>query len=143
MDLLSHYEQETVTTYADSNANRLVVGDINDTELKDKADKLQEEFKNPFETFYNWVRGECDDIESLYGAIRGRDNLADIKQKIESKKKSDEVSLDKLNQGKKTLKTLFKSQSGRQVEITNLTNGIAQVSVLIYRLNEIQIFTTD
>lgn len=97
IDLLAHYEQETVTTYADSNANRLVVGDINDTELKDKAEQLTNEFKNPFETFYNWVRGECDDIESLYQAIRGRDALADIRQKVESKKKSDEVQLDKLN----------------------------------------------
>ena len=91
IELLAHYEQETVTTYADSNANRLVVGDINDTELKDKAEALATEFKNPFETFYNWVRGECDDIECLYQAIRGRDAIADTKQKLESKKKSDEV----------------------------------------------------
>ena len=62
IELLAKYEEETITTYADSNANKLVVGDINDTELKDKAEALSEELKNPFTEFYNWVRGECDDI---------------------------------------------------------------------------------
>jgi len=126
IDLLGKYEEETLTTYCDSNANKLVVGDINDTELKEKAEALQKDLKNPFLEFYHWVRGECNDVEALYEAIRGRDKLVETKTKAESKKKSDESELDKLNQGKKTLKTLFKGSSGRQVTITNLTNNIAQ-----------------
>jgi flagellar biosynthesis/type III secretory pathway chaperone len=31
IELLVKYEEETITTYADSNANKLVLGDINDT----------------------------------------------------------------------------------------------------------------
>lgn len=46
--LLGKYEEETIVTYADSNANRLVVGDINDTELKDKSEALKENLSNPF-----------------------------------------------------------------------------------------------
>ena len=52
----------------------------------------------------------------------------EIKTKMASKKKSDEGSVEKLNQGKKTFKTIFKGSSGRQVEVTNLTNSIAKVS---------------
>lgn len=126
IELLAKYEEETLTTYCDSNANKLVVGDINDTELKEKAEELSTSLKNPFTEFYNWVRGECDDVEALYEAIRGRDRLVETKNKTEKQKKSDEGELEKLNQGKKTLKTLFKGSSGRQVTITNLTNNIAQ-----------------
>lgn len=119
------YEEETITTYADSNANKLVLGDINDTQLKEKGEALQTQLKNPFTEFYNWVRGECDDIESMYEAIKGRDWVNEIRSRIDKKKKEDQATLEKLNSGGKTLKTLFKSQSGKQEEITNLTNMIA------------------
>ena len=83
------YEEETITTYADSNANRLVLGDINDTELKEKGETLTTTLKNPYIEFYNWVRGECDDIEAMYEAIKGRDRINEIKSKIDKKKKED------------------------------------------------------
>jgi len=124
INLLVKYEEETITTYADSNANRLVVGDINDSELKEKAEALQNELKNPFTEFFNWVRGECDDIEALYEAIRGRDRTNETKAKITKKLNDDKASLAKLSAGGKTLKTLFKSEAGKQVEITTLTNNI-------------------
>jgi len=38
--LLVKYEEETITTYADSNANKLVLGDINDEDLKIKGQEL-------------------------------------------------------------------------------------------------------
>ena len=77
IDLLGRYEEETLTTYCDSNANKLVVGDINDTELKEKAESMHTELRNPYEEFYHWVRGECNDVEALYEAIRGRDRLVE------------------------------------------------------------------
>lgn len=126
IELLGEFEEQTITTYADSNANKLVIGDINDTEIKDKAEEMNNNLKNPYHDFHTWVRGECDDIEALYEAIKGRDRIAEMRNNLDKKKKSDAGSLDKLNQGKKTLKTMFKGQSGRQVEITNLTNNIAQ-----------------
>ena len=110
---LTKYEEETITTYADCNANKLVLGDINDTEIKDKSEELSATLKNPYVEFYNWVKGECDDIESLYESIKARDDLTTTKQKVESKKKSEEKELEKLNQGKRTFKTLLKSSSGR------------------------------
>lgn len=72
IELLVKYEEEAITTYADSNANKLVLGDINDTELREKGEALS---KPPFTDFYTWVRGQCDDVQSLYEAIRGRDRI--------------------------------------------------------------------
>jgi hypothetical protein len=89
INLLVKYEEETITTYADSNANKLVVGDINDQELKEKAEALQTQLKNPFTEFFNWVRGECDDIEALYEAVKGRDRMNEVKTKITKKKNDD------------------------------------------------------
>lgn len=89
IELLVKYEEETITTYADSNANKLVLGDINDTELKEKGEGLTTQMKNPFIEFYNWVRGECDDIEAIYEAIKGRDRINETKSKIDKKKKED------------------------------------------------------
>lgn len=50
---------------------------------------MQTSLKNPFTEFYNWVRGECDDIEAIYEAVKGRDRVNEIKSKIDKKKKED------------------------------------------------------
>lgn len=59
-------------------------------------------------------------------AIEKRDEVEATKNKLEAKKKGDAASLDKLSAGKSTMKTMFKGASGKQNEITNLQNNIAQ-----------------
>mmetsp|Transcript_41434 Transcript_41434/g.47777 ORF Transcript_41434/g.47777 Transcript_41434/m.47777 type:complete len:137 (+) Transcript_41434:1018-1428(+) len=66
------------------------------------------------------------DIEALQEAIEGRNRTLQHKNKLESKKKADTEELNKLNAGKKTLKTLFKSSSGKQAKITVLSSSISQ-----------------
>jgi hypothetical protein len=43
---------------------------------------------------------------------------------LENKKKSEEAALGKLNEGKKTLKTLFKSSSGKEAEKNKVAASI-------------------
>lgn len=86
---------------------------------------MADELSNPFLDYYNWIVGEINDIESLQEAIKGRDHIHSTKKKIESKKNSDTEELNKLNAGKKTLKTLFKSSSGKQAKITVLASNIS------------------
>ena len=45
--------------------------------------------------------------------------------RTDSKLKSDRANLEKLNAGKNTFKTMFKSQTGKQEEVTKLTNAIS------------------
>lgn len=125
VDLLSQFEENNLSQYADQNANKLIYGDVGDTELKDKMKELTEEMKNPFFEFYMWIREEINDLEAMLQAIAGRDSIINMKNKTISKKNSCAIELDKLNAGKKTWKTMLKSQSGKQVEITTLTNNIA------------------
>ena len=83
--------------------------------------------KNPFHEFHNWILGEISDIESLQEAIHCRDKSIQHRAKLESKKKADTEELNKLNAGKKTFKTLFKSKSGTQTKMTTLAANISQL----------------
>lgn len=103
-----------------------MVGDPSSPELKDKCEELSEQLSNPFLDFHNWLLGEISDIEALQEAIGFRDKTIAHKNKLETKKKTDTEELNKLNAGKKTLKTLFKSQSGKQTKITLLSSSITQ-----------------
>ena len=112
--------------YVDSNYNKFVVGDPSAPETKNACEQLSNELTNPFQDFYNWIQGEINDIEALQEAIQGRDKTVSIKNKIETKKKADSEELNKLNAGKKTIKSIFKSSSGKQAKITVLSSNISQ-----------------
>jgi hypothetical protein len=62
-------------------------------------------------------------------AISSRNSLEQQKQKTDAKRRSDLAQIDKLNSGKKTLKTLFKGSSAKQSEIVNLNQTVATVSI--------------
>jgi len=126
MEGMTKFEEEGLSQYVDSNYNKFVVGDPSSPELKTQCEEMADELTNPFAEFHNWVTGEIQDIECLQEAIKGRDNIMGIKNKILSKKKSDSEELEKLNQGKKTFKTIFKSASGKQAKITVLSSNISQ-----------------
>jgi hypothetical protein len=57
--------------------------------LKEKGEQMYTQLKNPFTEFYNWVRGECEDIEAIYEGIRGRDRVNETRSKLDKKKKED------------------------------------------------------
>lgn len=111
----------------DSNYNNFIVGDPSCPEIKEKCEEMSKDLSNPFLDFHQWILGEIADVEALQEAIHCRDKTIQHKGKLESKKKSDQEELNKLEAGKKTIKTLFKSTSGKQTKITTLTTGIAQL----------------
>ena len=86
------------------------------------------DMRNSYEDLANWIKGETLDLKALLEAFEKRDEVEATKTKLEKQKKSDTASLDKLSAGKSTVKTIFKGASGKQTEITNLQNTIAQVS---------------
>ena len=73
--------------YVDSNASKLIVGDINNTEIKDKMVDMVDQLKNPFNDLYVWVKGEIYDINAMLEAIGARDNLDQMKIKLDQKKR--------------------------------------------------------
>lgn len=128
-NFLSKYEENTVAVYglADFSNNR-VVSNTDDGQVRDSIDNLPKQLDNPYRKFKHWIKEEIIDFHALVEAISQREVIENWKQKAESKRKSSQNTLDKLNAGKKTFKTIFKSASSKANEITNLTQIIAQCS---------------
>lgn len=120
VNMLCRFEQNVFLEYVDNDLGKQVM-----TEYQENSNQLPHRLTNPLREFFYWVKGEIYDLQALNDCILGRDRLLKRKQKLESKRKSDQATLDKLTQGKTTLKTLFKGESGKQVTMTNLSNSIA------------------
>jgi hypothetical protein len=76
--------------------------------------------KNPYKEAYYWLKGELLDLKGLQQAMAGREAVVKKLADAEAKRRSDQVEHEKLTQGKTTLKSLFKSKSGKESEIANL-----------------------
>ena len=94
--------------------------------MKEELKNSLKDLTNPFsDCFYYWIKGELYDLKAMQEAFDERNDLAEARLKLINKTHADKSQLEKLNQGKKTLKTFFKSATGKQTEITNLTNSIS------------------
>jgi hypothetical protein len=71
------------------------------------------------------------DIQGMIDAMKGREKI--MKQQIacENKKRDDQSELEKLSLGKATLKSFFKSKSGKEKDILNLQANIEQANTEI------------
>lgn len=126
-DFLNKYEESTIAVYGLTDfTNNRVVSNTDDSKVRETLDKIPENFENPFRNLKHWIKEEIIDFHSLVETIKERDVIEQFRLKCESKKRSAQSTLDKLNAGKKTLKTWFKSASSKATEITNLTQTIAQ-----------------
>ena len=65
-------------------------------------------------------------MEAMLESITQKEALDKQKASYENKRKSDEAALQKLNDGKKTLKTFFKSSSGKEAEKEKIAAAIEQ-----------------
>eukprot|EP00344_Euplotes_crassus_P012003 CAMPEP_0196997862 /NCGR_PEP_ID=MMETSP1380-20130617/3374_1 /TAXON_ID=5936 /ORGANISM="Euplotes crassus, Strain CT5" /LENGTH=133 /DNA_ID=CAMNT_0042414227 /DNA_START=281 /DNA_END=677 /DNA_ORIENTATION=+ len=100
----------------------------NDT-VRHTLDSVPKGVDNPYSVFKHWVKDEIIDFHALVEAISQKDILQGMKNKSESKKRSSQSELDKLNAGKKTFRSLFKSASQKATQITTLTQTIAQCGI--------------
>ena len=71
-----------------------------------------------------WVKWEQLDIMAMLEAIEGRSQMDLNREKSILKKQSNHKDLEKLNKGKKTIKTIFMTKNGRVNKITDLTHKI-------------------
>lgn len=128
-NLLNKYEESTVAVYglADFSNNR-VVSNTDDSNVRDTIDTIPKQLDNPYSKFKHWIKEEIIDFHALVEAISQRELLENLKAKAENKRKNAQSELDKLNAGKKTLKSIFKSASSKSTQITNLTQAIATSS---------------
>lgn len=140
INMMKYYEQGALLQYADGNANKLVVGnDLNPLYIETSEDII-DKLKNPYQDYYYWIKGELYDIQALNDSFEGLNRVKKQQEKLQSKLKSDEQTLDSLNRGRTTLKTIFTGEAKKEQMKTDVTNEMDVIErdigiylLLIYR----------
>jgi len=58
--------------------------------------------------------------QGMYGALEGRESLMKDQLALEKKIKSDQNEVNKLTEGKKTMKSIFKSKSKKEDSVVKI-----------------------
>ena len=74
----------------------------------------------------NWIKGEILELQCLLECISRKEGIEANRSKALSNVKNNKETVDKMNQGKFTLKGLFKSQTGKATETQNILQSISQ-----------------
>jgi hypothetical protein len=123
---LAVYENQNVEYYSGGDLEkRILTHPTKEGEFKDKIKKtVSTGWVNPYKAAYLWFKGELLDMVGIAEALAGRDTVIKQQQSVENKKRSDQSELDKLILGKTTLKSIFKSKSGKESEVIHLQASI-------------------
>jgi hypothetical protein len=81
---------------------------------------------NPFIHIRNWIKGEMLNLESLLEAIGEKESCDNRKQMAIRKLAEERELVEKLGQNKFTLKTMFKTKSGKLKKQATILEKIAQ-----------------
>lgn len=118
------YEKHVFSEYHNNAAGKNVFSDPNNIALNDRADKIKAAVHEPsLEYLYEWLKIESREIEAFIEAINQRDKYENLKNKTHDKQKSDTLELQKVLQGKTTMKTLF-SRKPKEEEVSALEKSI-------------------
>lgn len=125
-DQVYKYEETHLKAYAGDNfESAALFKNVQKVEIKDKWEALHNNLQNPYKTMKLWLRWEQLDITSILEAVDVKNQLEGRKSHLFQKKIDYQKELEKLNQGKSTLKTMFTSKDGKVNRITELTRKIA------------------
>lgn len=126
-EFLTKYESTTFNVYSkDALQASILANPDSNNNMKEQINNLSQKVSNPYVRFKYWVKEEIVDLHSLLEAISHKNSLESQKQKLEGKISKASSDLEKLQSGKTTIKTLFKSQNSKQSMVTTLTTFIAQ-----------------
>lgn len=112
--LLMTYEDSAVEYFSENRMEERILTHPKAGDLKEKVATTVQAYKNPFQEAALWIRGEMLDIQGMINAMRGREKVMKRQMETESKKRSDQEELEKMSLGKTTLKSFFKSKTGKE-----------------------------
>lgn len=125
MNSLFKYEDNNIEYYSESDISKRILSDPNQTiDVKEKVDQTFRALRNPYREAYLILKGELLDLKGMADALSGREQVVKMQSNTESKKRSDQQELEKLSQGKTTLKSIFKSSKSKENDILNLQAAI-------------------
>lgn len=70
--------------------------------------------KNPYKEAYQWAKSELMDVTSQLQALQGIDIVMQSREDSIKRTSSNQKELEKLESGKKTLKSIFKSKGKKE-----------------------------
>lgn len=120
IDSLTIYEDTGIKFYTEDDLSKRTLTNPENEDIKEKITEESKKIKNPYEEAHIWLKGEFLDIQGMNDCLIGRENVMKAQIATENKKKSDQKELEKLSQGKKTLKSVFKSKSSKESTILSL-----------------------
>ncbi len=124
MGCLMKYEDQNVEYFSDSDLTKRILTHPSAGDMKERLDNTAKGWKNPYKDIYIWLKGELLDIKGIQDAIIGRDTVVKLQISTEQKKRNDQTELEKLNLGKATIKSFFKSKSSKENDALNLQAAI-------------------
>jgi hypothetical protein len=89
-------------------------------DLKERVSQNVKKTKNPYRDAYLWLKGEFLDVQGMYDSLQGREGVMKAQINTEQKKKDDMKELEKMQEKKMTIKSVFKSSNQKQSTMLNL-----------------------
>jgi len=117
---LMKYEDIATAYYSDQDYNKRILTHPNCEDLKERVSANVKKTKNPYRDAYLWLKGEFLDVQGMYDSLQGREGVMKAQLNTEQKKKDDSKELDKMQNKKTTLKSVFKSSNQKQSTMLNL-----------------------
>lgn len=108
------YEQSAIEYFSENEMNSRILTHPKAGEFGENLTPVVQNFRNPFLEAAIWIKGEMLDIAGMLNAMKGRDLTMKKQLAEEGKKRDDQMELEKLSLGKTTLKSFFKSKSGKE-----------------------------
>lgn len=137
INLLSLYEKETVSTYVNSDENKLVFFNMKNIDLCKNISNAQEKVINPFDRLYDAITEDYLNTEAMQEALKSLNELQDSYLQLTKNLTDTNTQLNNLQEGKKSVKSLlsFKSReegiSGLMMEKEKLEKDIEYLGQVI------------
>lgn len=132
--LFDKYEDLNMNCYTENSVDKMILNNPDSKQLKDQMEHMVDNQKNPFEEMYHWCKGEIYDIKAIMAAVSQKEAFEKLLKKTETKKTNTQSDLESVNQGKKTIRTIFKNEK----DASGMLNSIESVS-LIYIINTLRL----
>jgi PX domain len=132
--ILEAYEGENVLCYEEGVSDKRVLTEAKKSDATLSAmEGVKNNLQNPFEWMYYWCKGEIYDLKSLVAAGLERDLIDKQVKKAISKKRDAKEDLGNMQDGKTTLRTVFKNAgdtTSMKVHIEATERDIENLGVL-------------
>jgi len=109
--VLNEYEDLNLSHYTDMESHRLVLNNPSNSALKESMLHTIENLRNPFTDLYHWVKGEVYDLTAFNNAVEERKKILTRVKELKKKAVGTKKDIESVNEGKKTVSTLFKDQN--------------------------------